>query len=437
VAVCLVALVGMLAMVLDAGLLMDHRRQCQAAADTAALAAATDLFVNWNTNQGTDPKGSAKNSGLVNASDNGFTNDGVTNTVTLNFNPSTYQLGQTAGQTIPAGYVEAIIQYDQPRYFSSIWGSAKTAVVGRAVARASYQPASPAMLVLDPSGSSVTISGTNIINLNGGSFVVNSTSGSAAVSSGSPAIQAGQFYFSGSPGYLYSGSSPWEAPNGSAAPASTITSGATPTPDPLANLPVPSMPSQNGTVSVNGGAFTTVTSTLVISGSSPVTLTPGYYPDGIVASGSAMITLQPGLYYMGGQIDVSGSIGFQVSGAPSSQTGTGVMFYNSGSAAFTFSGTGPMNIPAPSTGTYQGISIFEDRSSTQAITLSGSENQTIGGTIYAAGGSVTLSGTATATVGSTVMGAQYIVYKLTISGSGSITVNHQGGTPVRTIQLVQ
>ena len=117
------------------------------------------------------------------------------------------------------------------------------------------------------------------------------------------------------------------------------------------------------------------------------------------------------------------------------------MFYNAGSSGFNFSGTGATNLPAPSMGTYQGLSIFVSRTSTAAITLSGSENQSFGGTMYAAGGTINLSGTSNATYGSTTMGAQYICYNLNISGFGSITVAGQAatgqGVPVRDIQLIQ
>ena len=46
VAVSLVAILGIVAMALDAGLLFSRRRGLQAAADAAALAAAIDLFKN-------------------------------------------------------------------------------------------------------------------------------------------------------------------------------------------------------------------------------------------------------------------------------------------------------------------------------------------------------------------------------------------------------
>jgi hypothetical protein len=429
-AICLVPLVGMLALVVDGGFLLDAKRKAQAASDLAALAAATDLYQNWNSNHGTDPNGTAKNSALVNASNNGYDNDGVTNTVATYFNPSTFQMGLEAGQTIPVGSVEVVITYNQPRYFSTIWGTSRISVKTHAVARASFTPGEATMLVLQPSGTSVNLSGSEVINLNGGTFVVDSTSSSGLLSSGSPAIEAGAFYFSGKPGYTFSGSSPLENSTGGPAGSSIVNSSATATPDPLAALPVPAVPSNHGTMSVNLGAFVDVGTSYVISGSLPVTLTPGYYPNGLVASGSSTVTLQPGIYYMGGGITVSGSVGFQVSGPSSSQTGTGVMFY-SASSALNFSGSGSTNIPAPSTGTYQGMSIFVNRSSTAAITLSGSENQSFGGTIYAAGSPINLSGSSAITY------AQFICYSLNISGSGNITVNGGQGTPIRNIQLCQ
>jgi hypothetical protein len=436
-AVCLVPLTGMLALTLDSGICLDDRRKAQTAADLAALAAVTDLYQKWNTNHGVDSGGTAKSSALGNASFNGFDNNGTTNTVAVYFNPSTYQMGLLAGSTIPVGTVEAVITYYQSRYFSSIWGSSPVPIKTHAVARASYTAAAPTFLVLDPSGTSVNMSGTEVINLSGGSFVVNSSSASGLLSSGSPGIQAGEFYFSGKPGYTYSGSSPLQNNSGSTASSSIINSGVTATPDPLAALPVPALPSSDGTMSVNGGSFESVSSSYVISGTSPVTLTPGHYPNGFIASGSSMVTLQPGIYYMGGGITVSGSIGFQVSGPSDSQTGTGVMFYSTAAGGLNFSGTGPLNIPAPSTGTYQNISIFQARTSTAALTLSGSENWNWGGTMYAAGGTINLSGSSSATYGSTIMGAQYICNKINISGSGTITVSGGNGTPVRTIQLIQ
>ena len=86
VALSLSALMAMLAVVADGGLLLVERRHAQATADAAALAAASDLYVHWNTNW-LGPSGTASASAMGVASANGYTNDGTTSTVTVNIPP--------------------------------------------------------------------------------------------------------------------------------------------------------------------------------------------------------------------------------------------------------------------------------------------------------------------------------------------------------------
>jgi Flp pilus assembly protein TadG len=52
VALCLIAMLGIVAISLDGGFLLDQRRRLQSAADAAALAAAIDLYINYPTNNG-------------------------------------------------------------------------------------------------------------------------------------------------------------------------------------------------------------------------------------------------------------------------------------------------------------------------------------------------------------------------------------------------
>src|SRR5579884_3326431 len=75
-------LIGVAALVIDGGTLMEARRHVQAAADAAALAGASDLYANWNTNQGVDLGDTAMSSAQATASANGFT-DGVQSIVTV------------------------------------------------------------------------------------------------------------------------------------------------------------------------------------------------------------------------------------------------------------------------------------------------------------------------------------------------------------------
>jgi uncharacterized membrane protein len=61
---CLILIMGFAALSLDASLLMQDRRNAQAAADSAALAGAGSLFQNWRANQGADKDGVAATEAL-------------------------------------------------------------------------------------------------------------------------------------------------------------------------------------------------------------------------------------------------------------------------------------------------------------------------------------------------------------------------------------
>src|SRR6516164_5783662 len=86
-ALCLTGILGFAALSLDAALLHQDRRSAQAAAAAAALAAAGNLFANWRADQGLDPAAAAANEALAAAAANGFANDGVHSTVTVNIPP--------------------------------------------------------------------------------------------------------------------------------------------------------------------------------------------------------------------------------------------------------------------------------------------------------------------------------------------------------------
>src|SRR5439155_25645362 len=198
------------------------------------LAAATEMYTKWNANAGKDTGAHAKTSALNNAKANGFDNT-TGNTVTVNFNPSTYAGGQWQGQTIPVGYVEVIITYNQSRFFSSIWGQSSLQVQARADARASYKAAEPGILVLDPSAKgSLDITGNGGIRITGnGSVVVDSTNSAGGTVVGSGSIQAKSFYFSGSPGWTTTGTGTFESNVSGAYDSSIMHSGVAPTPDPV------------------------------------------------------------------------------------------------------------------------------------------------------------------------------------------------------------
>src|SRR5438045_9353100 len=72
-------IIGIVALGLDGGRMMDERRRAQDAADAAALAAATSLYKNYWQNHGQDPSGAAPTAALASAAANGFDNAAIHN----------------------------------------------------------------------------------------------------------------------------------------------------------------------------------------------------------------------------------------------------------------------------------------------------------------------------------------------------------------------
>jgi hypothetical protein len=388
VAVCLTVLLGMAAIALDGGVLLTERRHAQAAADAAALAAACDLYKNYGTNGGLDnSSGTAKASALSTAASNGYANDGNSSVVTVNIPPTS---GDYIGK---AGYAEVIVQFNQTRSFSNIFGPGSIPVRARAVARgATDARANAAILVLDPSSANaLSVSGTPSVTTNA-TIVVDSNSSQAASAAGAAQVNAPETDITGN--YTTTGGGSF---------LGKINTGQASTPDPLASLPAPdplSLPVQSN-------------APLSYVGQSSATLNPGVYKGGISASSGASLTLSPGIYYMDGG-------GFSV-GGQASVVGNGVMIYNAPKAssdAVDIGGGGTVTLSGPTSGVYAGISLFQDRSSSVGASLNGGSGMNITGTFYFAGAPVTISGNST----TAILGSQYISYDLTLTGTASLTV---------------
>ncbi|HZL88925.1 MAG TPA: pilus assembly protein TadG-related protein [Pirellulaceae bacterium] len=405
VALCLVAILGVTAIAIDGGMLMEQRRSVQAGADAAALAAAEQLYEGWSTNQGQDNDGKASDTAFLTASANGFTNDGTTSVVTVNIPPAT---GDHVGQ---AGFAEVKITYYQKRGFSAIFGSSKLPVNGRAVAKGKKGGSNIGVLLLSPSAQgALTITGSAAIQVDG-RVVVNSTHTKAAISSGSASLNSSQMDIGG--GYSSSSTSYFHADPGS------VQTGQSAVSDFLADVPVPDKSGMS------------VRSSSIYSATSGETLQPGLYIGGIKINSQPNVTFAPGIYYLEGG-------GLTMSGGAASLTALEVMIYNgsnsSGSTGkITLSGGGAVKMSPPAGGDYAGMAIFQDRTATSVMTLSGGSTWDFKGTIYAAKAAVTVSGGSGAS-----MGSQYISDTLTLSGSSAFQdINPDDGFGPRDIKLVE
>jgi hypothetical protein len=379
-ALCLVGMMGFAALALDAALLHNDRRAAQSAADAAAMGAASSLFANYRTNGGTDPSGSAAKEAQSAALANGYNNDGTTNTVVVNIPP---QSGDHIGQ---AGYAEVIITQYQQRAFSSIWGSDPLPVTARAVARGLWVASNNGIIVLDPSSSGALTDNGGGTGATTGKIIVNSNSPSGAIVTGGGSLTTPEFDLSGTPGWSTSGGGTF---NG------TILSGQVPTPDPLAFLPEP----DPSTMTVQAK------NQVKLQNSGSLSLQPGVYQGGINVTGGNL-TLAPGIYYMEGG-------GFSFSGT-GNLSATGVMIVNapadknSNNDVLSITGSGVIDVSPMTTGIYTGISLWQTRTSTNTLTVSGGgTGSSLSGTFYAQHGLLKVSG------GNGVgVGSQYISYDL-------------------------
>lgn len=385
----MMVLLGVLALSLDGGLLLNERRRAQTTADAAALAAACQLYEAYWTNSGTDQDGKARDSAFTTARANGYSNDGVESKVTVNIPP-------TSGPFVDRrGYVEVIVEYFHDRSFSSVFASGKIPVGARAVAVGTPVAADVGILVLDPvSRAALNSQGGGVSVVQGTPVIVNSSHREAAVAGGGGSLKANKFIVAG--GYDTSGGGQFVGP---------IYSGRPGMEDPLKDIPVPD-PTKMVKRATNKTQYT----------AGNIYLEPGVYKGGISVSGTGNLYLSPGIYYMEGG-------GFSFSGQGSLR-GIGVMIYNApgsgNSDGISVTGQGSMVLSGPTSGIYQGITFFQDRQSNVTGNIEGTGGETsITGTFYFAGAMLKVSGNG----GVANLGSQYISRQLYLGGNGSINID--------------
>ena len=378
-------LLGVSALGLDAGMLFIHRRQAQTMAEAVSTAAAYQLYLS-----------SANTSGATAAANSMATFYQVTSP-TINIPPTS---GTFAGKS---GYVQVSLTTTSPRLFSSIWGSGSMSVTASATARAGGGQAysSASIIVLDPSssGSSLTVTGGATIQSNA-AIQVNSSSLNAVNVSGGSTVNAPIDVVGNKT--LQAGSSI----NG------TVAAGVSAVTDPLASIPTPSAPSPTATP-LSGyrgyGAFT---------------MQPGLYTGSVNLGNGGTFTMQPGTYYIqGGNFNVAGGVNL---------TGSGVTIYidntnvsgTSNPGTIIFGGGSTNTLSAPTSGAYQGMLYFQNRSSATGPGLGNGATMNLTGAVYAPGASLTLTG-GTLT---NQLSNQLIVKDFLINGGAKINVPYNSAT---------
>lgn len=388
VVVSLVSLIAVLAVSLEGGLLLSERRNAQATADAAAMACAADFYWNWYANFGKDPGSTGYNAAIYAANRNGYNNDGTTNKVTVNIPPKS---GPYTGKD---AYVEVIVEYYHTRGFSSLFGADNVPVRARTVAVGKPSAGEFGILVLDPDDKSAfNANGGGVVRVDETPIIVNSTSAEGSIAGGGSNIQAPSYQLVGN--YTTSGGGSFTG---------TMNTGVRAVEDPLRFLPIP----DTSTMTVESNNRKQYTSGTTV-------LYPGRYRGGLSASSSANIIMMPGIYYMD-------EGGFQFTGA-GSLYGENVMIYNEPgngqSNDVNISASGSVYLTPPSSGIYQGIILFQERTSDVAATISGGANMNISGTFYFAGAQLNVVGSG----GFSNFGSQYISNTLNVQGNGGVYID--------------
>ncbi|MGA2594118.1 MAG: pilus assembly protein TadG-related protein [Bryobacteraceae bacterium] len=413
---CLV-IFGAVGLVVDLGWARFRKQAAQAAAESAALAAAASAASTsctpscagtigcqaataCPTSISTPPSNNLL-AGCLYASANGFKASGHQN-VTIAANVTAPP--SVPNVTVPY-WVSVSVSETIPQLFSAVFGN--TYLSSGAHVTAAVLPSTSSggcIYVLAPSGSSVTNSGSALLQ-SGCGIYIDSSSSSAVLMSGSATIKT-----TGTAKTNIVGN--WLASGGATiTPAPNL--GISPQADPFASMPAPTVGS------------CTYTSPVVIT--TNTTLSQGTYCGGIITSGTETITMNPGLYIIKSGITESGSPTFN---------GTGVtLYFNTG--GITGSGTGGFNLSAPTTGTYQGVVLFEDRSDSSGITLSGSTGTQVSGLVYMPKGNLTYSGDS----GTSGVVSTLVVNAITFSGSSYIqqaaTTAYGGGSGSCPVALIE
>lgn len=269
-----------------------------------------------------------------------------------------------------------------------------------------YGDVGPGIIVLDPTKKcAFDMRGTaSLLQIKNGAVMVNSDHSSAACNSGQPALDVAELYIHGG----YESKFPTQVQTDA-----NIFTGVDPVPDPLAGLPEPnyaSLPDQGG---------------IKVTGGSTENASPGYYSGGFdVRNGS--LTLEPGVYILGGSgLDVNGG----------NLYAEGCMFFIVDDGELDLRGNGEIEITPPNPLSYPAgpsipaeyvnarVSLFQQRSNTNAGRVLGTNQFDIAGTIYMKNAHLEIGGT------SNSFSNGMIVDTLLFHGDGEFIIDYDDRFP--------
>ena len=393
-ALLMTVLLGFMGLAVDVGLLFHAKRNLQIVADAAATAGAQNL--NYGLSASTAAQAAATRNGVTN---------GVSGAVVTVYSPP-----NDGPNSSCSGCVEVIVSEPNPTVFiGSITGTNSTTVAARAVGGTSAGKG--CVYTLNTSGQAINDTGSGNISIPSCGIIDDSSSNAsnneALVNSGSGTITASSILVVGG----YSESHP-----GSISP--TPSTGTIPVSDPLSGLKAPTFNASSCLANPNVSNAATL---------GPSTSGGTICYNGLsISAGSGTVTLNPGIYVINGDLSFTGA---------AAVSGTGVTFYlPSNGDKVSMSGSGAVTLTAPTSGTYNGILVYQGRNDTTALSISASGASTIKGIIYAPKATLGLSGSGGAAFyTSIVVGA--------INFTGSLDLQDydlvNSGNPLRSPLLIE
>jgi Flp pilus assembly protein TadG len=431
-ALLLPLLLGMVGLAIDSGLLLATYRQTQNAADSAALAAAVDLF-----NSKTTATAQATGTSYVQTY-----NHMSGATVTINIPPLSGP--HISGTANSSSYAEALVSYPYQTSFIQLLGVNKSqTVTARAVAGYDTAPTSGVValwqLPLNGILAGISVVGGASLKVNGGildnsidpliAMVVNN---GGSITATTVAVAGGVLGSSSVTNYNAGGANPLTQNTG------------VDFADPLASLPVPT---------TSNGVLANYYSATATGGGSPVTITPASSPQvvnigngnsaallpgiytAISVQGGSTVTFAPGIYVLAG--------GGLTIGNGAVVSGSGVMFYNTSVlynpvtgadgllglgilglnvGAFNLGGGVNFNLSGITSGPFAGMLMFQDRLNPAQLNLNnGSSSPTTNSTYYAPMANLNIQGGAT-------YDSPFVVGSVTIGNGVQVNITPPNGS---------
>ncbi len=388
-------IISLTALAVDGGHAFADRRQAQAAADTAVLAAALAKVNGYNW----------QSAALARAAENGYAAAGPLSTVTVTSPPTggKYSCAQI-DSTPPAGdacteYIQVTITSSVQTWFAPLVGVNTLTNQVNAVARAKPAVSQPmffghAMVSLNKtacrafefSGSSTT----TITSDTGAGVWVNSSCATALANSPQQSFYQGSGVVS-SPSISVVGGAYYDPSDITLTASSSIGTGATQIANVQITWPTP-----------------TCTGTASEIGNSGV-MNPGNYTSNSPFPPNGITTLNPGVYCISrANVSMNSSI-----------TGQGVMIYVE-EGGVSMNGNAKIELSAPTTGQYAGLLFFLPMDNSSSFTINGNNQSSWSGMMLAPASHIQMNGSGKPNG----VNSQIIGDTVTVSGDGAVQVHY-------------